>query len=42
MKCKNCGLEVDCEKFHRCPRCNSVIKLPKKCGDCKGCSIYSK
>lgn len=39
-KCKKCGLEVDTNKYKRCPRCNSIIDIPKKCGECKGCGLH--
>ncbi len=40
LECKNCRIKVDSEKFKRCPRCNEVIKVPIKCENCKGRSIF--
>ncbi|SHJ73427.1 hypothetical protein SAMN02745883_00303 [Caminicella sporogenes DSM 14501] len=39
-ECKKCGFKVDISKTKRCPRCNSLVDVPKKCSECKGCSIY--
>lgn len=40
MKCKKCGMEVDGNTYKRCPRCNTILHIPLKCSECKGCRLY--
>lgn len=40
LRCNKCGMEVDVSTYKRCPRCNTIINIPLKCSECKGCSIY--
>ncbi len=38
--CPNCKLETKENKDGRCPRCYTILKVPPKCEDCKGCSLF--
>lgn len=40
VTCPNCKLEVKDDSTGRCPRCYTILKVPKKCEDCKGCSLF--
>lgn len=40
MKCPTCKIEVD-NKSTRCPRCMTLLKIPKKCEECNGCNLFS-
>ena len=42
LTCKTCGYKVEDHKLDRCPRCYSIIQVPKKCSDCQGCSLWKK
>lgn len=41
LVCKKCGYHVK-EEVTRCPRCYSLLVVPKKCEDCQGCGIFKK
>lgn len=40
VTCPNCKLEIKDDKEGRCPRCYTILKVYKKCEDCKGCSLF--
>jgi len=41
IECPTCKMKIEDNEAERCPRCYSILKEIKKCGDCKGCSIFN-
>lgn len=41
IECTTCKMKIEDLKATRCPRCYTILKPMKKCGECKGCSIFN-